>query len=281
MFSVIVLAALAGILNAAHPTFGTFALQAGDRKSSGHLVSAPLDASKRNERIDFWLTDERGATITRYRIDMTKYVHLIVISDDFESFAHVHPTLTPDGHFHIDHRFPRDGTYHVYADCEPEALGQQVFRFDLALGRAAAASSRDAAPTGTSADVDGYRVTLDRVSLKANADTKIAVHITKNGRLATDLHPYLGALAHAVFIDAGDLSYLHVHPAALGAAAMNMSGDMAGMHMDDAPLSDTAKSSAEMQLDAHVVRPGIYKLWLQFRGGGLLHVAPFVVNAAA
>jgi hypothetical protein len=35
-----------------------------------------------------------------------------------------------------------------------------------------------------------------------------------------DLHPYLGLLAHAIFIDRRDLTYTHVHPMALSGMAV-------------------------------------------------------------
>jgi hypothetical protein len=99
--------------------------------------------------------------------------------------------------------------------------------------------------------------------------------IAKGGKPATDLQPYLGGAAHAVFIGATDDSYVHVHPMA-GTDMSPMSMDMGEMK----DLPDSAKVNPAMML--HVVAPkaGRYKLWFQFRGGGQLYVAPFVLTAS-
>jgi hypothetical protein len=128
-------------------------------------------------------------------------------------------------------------------------------------------------------------VTLSATTVSAGRETDVTVHVLHDGQPARDLHPYLGALAHAVFLNARDLTYVHVHPAPLGAAGasamggMNM-GDMTGMGgMDMTPLPDTASSSPDMLLRVMLREPGTSKLWLQFRGGTELYVAAFVITA--
>jgi hypothetical protein len=232
--------------------------------------------------------------ITAFDVDMTKRLHLIAVGDDFVTFLHVHPTLAPNGHFTVVERFPKAGLYHVYADCVPHGHAQQVFRFDVTVGSPGARAARDVAPTGTVVSAGPYRVSLDRTTLDANGETHLVVHVRENGRPATDLHPYLGALAHAVFLNARDLTYVHVHPMKLGASggASDMGGmagmsgmsgmtgaSMPGMNTSAPPLPDSAVSSPDMLLHVAVHEPGTYKLWLQFRGGGALHVAPFVLTA--
>ena len=135
----------------------------------------------------------------------------------------------------------------------------------------------------TSSRVDGYTVTLSSLKLAAGRESSLDVHITAGGRPATDLHPYLGALAHAVFIDAADLSYVHVHPMPLDATESNgMAGmkGMAGMDGTAAVPAPSSISSPDMALHVRVLEPGTYKLWLQFDGGSGLHVASFVLTAA-
>ena len=266
---------------------GTFALQSGSARTNGHLNATQFGASPLRQRLDLWLTGSDGKTIRRYDVDMTKRLHLVIIGDDFQTFEHVHPTLAPDGHFSIVAAFPKAQAYHIYGDCEPTGIGQQVFRYDLAIGSGATAT-RDLVATGRSVLVDGYRVTLEGTRLRAGSETKVEVHVTKAGARARDLREYLGALAHAVFIDADDLSYAHVHPMALGGAKSDsMAGmdvskphDMADMPgMSASPIPDTVATSPDMVLHVRVLRPGTYKLWLQFRSTTGLHVAPFVLQA--
>ena len=280
--------ALALALTGAAPSglAGHFALATGAPRTAARLVASPVANDALARRLDIAYT-AGGNVVRRYDVDMTKLLHLIVVDDEFRSFAHVHPPLAPSGHFTIEHRFPHPGLYHVYADAAPAQIGQQVFRFDLPVGDARAAGARDVTPTGRNVAAGPYRVALDSTSLRAAGESVLRVRVTKNGKLANDLHPYLGALAHAVFLDAASLAYVHVHPLPPGGGAAvsgtarghDMPG-MPGMTMDAPALPPGATSSPVMLLHVAVARPGTYKLWLQFRGGSGLYVAPFVVRAS-
>jgi hypothetical protein len=46
-----------------------------------------------------------------------------------------------------------------------------------------------------------------------------------------------------------------------------------------ADLPENSISSPDMMLHISIKEPGTYKMWLQFRGGNQLYVAPFVVTA--
>jgi len=52
--------------------------------------------------------------------------------------------------------------------------------------------------------------------------------------------------------------------------------DMSKMTID---TPDSASSPPDMVLHVSVKEPGTYKLWLQFRGGNQLYIAPFVLVA--
>lgn len=268
---------------------GVFALQTGESRTEAHLVATQLGTSPLRQRLELWLTQNGSQTVSRYDVEMTKYLHLIAVSDDFGTFLHLHPTLDDDHHFRIDMQFPREGLYHVYADDEPGGIGQQVFRYDLRIG-SQPEQGRRIAPTGPRVTAGPYGVTLGTTRLSVGSENELTVRITRDGKPASDLHPYLGALAHAVFIDAGDLSYAHVHPMPLteptsldstmkgmpGMAEAGATGDA------DAPesLPDAADSSPDMMLHVLVREAGTYKLWLQFRGNDGLYAAPFVVIAS-
>jgi hypothetical protein len=76
-----------------------------------------------------------------------------------------------------------------------------------------------------------------------------------------------------VFLNSKDLSYVHVHPMAVGKMSMQH------MDMSGRGLPDNVASSPDMILYVELQEPGTYKLWLQFRGGGQIYVAPFVLTA--
>jgi hypothetical protein len=124
-----------------------------------------------------------------------------------------------------------------------------------------------------------YDVILSSNVLNVRGESRIAIHVLKNGKPAPDMQTYLGAAAHAVFLDARDLSYVHAHPMPLDPPGGATTMPMNGMPMSDAAMSSDVVPSAAMALHARVDEPGTYALWLQFRAGGQLHVAPFVVTA--
>lgn len=258
------------IASAAPVLHGAFALQGGVARTDGYLDAAP-GAGRNSWKLDFWMTRKNGGVpIRTYETDMTKLLHVIIVSGDFKTFIHVHPTFSSNGHFDLDQTLPRPGLYHIYSDGRPSGIGQQVFRFDLQAGKAAPAT-RDLSERNPVAQVDGYSVTLSSLSLESGSSADLGVRIAKGGKPATDVHPYLGALAHAVFLDADDLSYVHVHPVLPG---MVMGSASTTVYSNDEMLV-----SPNMLIHVMVSEPGTYKLWFQFHAGASLHVASFVLTA--
>jgi cytochrome oxidase Cu insertion factor (SCO1/SenC/PrrC family) len=211
--------------------------------------------------------------IRSFITDMTKLLHLVVVSDDLRDFQHVHPVLGPDGHFRLAIAFPRPALYHIYADATPQGHGHAVFRFDAAIGDVRPAA-RPATVSGETAHAGPYTVRLSAVSVPARQDVPLIIAVQRGAGLpAVDLHPYLGAYAHVVAVDIADLSYMHAHPMTPGAM------DMAGTGAMGAPLPDSAPVPATMTVHLDFPRPGLYRIWIQFRGGTGLYAAPFVVQA--
>lgn len=265
------------------PLRGTFALQGGTPRAAAYLIALQIGTNPLDRHLDTWMTPTDSPTAIRsYQIDMTKYLHMIAISDDFRTFLHIHPRLGADGHFLLDQAFPAPARYHIYIDAHPENLGQQVFRFDVDLGEPARPATRDLSETETTSTAGPYTVSISSNLLAAQNESKIVIHILKNGKPADDLHPYLGALAHAVFINSNDFSYVHAHPMPLSASNATGSDQVTMNSADTAmppPLPSSIISSPNMLLHVALREPGTYKLWLQFRGGTNLYVAPFVLTA--
>ena len=256
---------------------GEPSLQGYPVQTEGFLQATPLPGKPLEQRLDLWMTLSKSAVpIKHYQIEMTKAVHVVIVSDDFKTFLHIHPTLSTTGHFLITQQFPAPGTYFVYADALPNDLNHQVFRFKLNVGQPSPPSPRDLPKTGMGVETGPYEVDLSTVRIHSGRMEMVDVQVLENGKPAKDLHPYLGAPAHAVFLNAKDLSYVHVHP--MGADMMNMSMDMS-KPMPEIP--ENAPVSADMMLHIGLREPGTYKLWLQFRGAGdKLYVATFTILAS-
>lgn len=208
--------------------------------------------------------------ILNYAVEMQRTMHMIVVRDDFATFAHLHPAFnTTTGTFDNSFTKQPNHRYYVYADSTPVGMSQQVFRFTIESDGPLANDKPSLVASPTAAIAGPYTVTLTKTALSAGTPAEIDVTIDKGGHPAGDLGAYLGAASHVVFINTSTLQYVHVHPIAgnatsgKGTIEMNMSGTGPHQHMHVPALP-----------------AGYYKMWLQFRGAGYkIYTVPFTIAA--
>lgn len=223
---------------------------------------------------------ETGEPITAFDPELTQELHVISVDSAFSTFIHEHAEQsTADGRFHVDMRFPEPGLYHVYTDAAPSGLGQQVLRFDLQVesDRPASLPSPELETADVLSTAAGpYTVEIDVSQLHAGQESLLALRVSKDGRPADDLEPYLGVPAHAVFIAAEDLAYVHAHATD---PDPTLEAD-SHQHGHGGHGSHDAQEPGASALSLHVTppAPGVYGLWIQFMGGGEVQTAPFVVS---
>lgn len=219
-----------------------------------------------------------GRPITNYDLDLTKELHLLATNASRSVFIHEHgERVGPDGRFRIKVRFPAPGLYQVYADALPAGLGQQVLRFKVPVDGPTA--ERRAAPAD--GEAGPYKVVLETAGLREGADGTLRLKILRNGKPATDLAPYLGVAAHAVFVGE-DFSYVHAHAGQGSAKSHSGHGGHGSGHGHGHSAPAGAGQKVEAALDVHVTPPkaGSYVLWVQFIGGGEVRTARFTVEVA-
>ena len=275
---------LVAALSFSAPLVGTFALVDGTPKVAAEMR---VQQTPTKTMLDIFQTQGQSTKpILKYDLDMTKLMHLVIISDDFSQFMHLHPAFNAKtGHFTI--ALPLDPTrqYIAYVDTMPSGDGQQVFRFLLPAQQTAEMAVPAGQPTNrpifastpspTATTAGPYTVKIQATTIAANVREAVNLTIERNGRPASDLHPYLGAAAHAVFIDTANLGYIHLHPMIKGAKSdmdMSMPGSMS-MKDEGGP----AKSGPQMVMDVPDLPVGTYKMWLQFEGGSKLYTAAFTI----
>lgn len=214
-------------------------------------AGAPID-------LRFRIIGADGKPVTDYRPAHGKELHLIVAPRDLSTFQHLHPTRAADGTWRTSAALPAAGEYRVFADFTPAAASEGL---TLGADLHAAGDLRPVPPaaTGRTVTVDGYRVTLTG-DLTPGRSTRLSLAVAKDGRPVTDLQPYLGAYGHLVALRAGDLAYLHVHPD-------GEPGDAGTEPGPDITFTTTAPSR------------GGYRLFLDFRHGGVVRTAAFTVTA--
>lgn len=205
----------------------------------------------------FRVLDGAGRPVTDYARTHEKELHLIVVRSDGADFQHVHPTLdAATGTWSIPWTWTDAGSFRVYAD------------FATRSG-SAATLTRTVEVAGTYAPVvpqpsrvsviDGYTVSLDG-DLTGGSTKALTLAVSRDGAPVRDLQPYLGAFGHLVALRQGDLAFLHVHPE----GAMPAAGDLGG---------------PDITFQAAAPSAGRYLLYLDFKAGGVVRTATFVLDA--
>ena len=255
------------------PQVGQWALRGVQPQIVGKLSATALSNGTQLDITQY--RRDSHALITDYALDRMKLMHLIIVRADFREFIHVHPALHA-GHFRILVALSSGERYYAFADSTPAGIGQQVVRLTLKAGEPPPVQTTKVAASLPQVAAGPYVVHLTRTIVPVAQPITLPVTITRHGRLASDLQPYLGAAAHVVVVATSDLSYIHVHPMAHG-QKMAMSGT-GGMSMPDMKPSERVNPHLDLELPP-LTHPGAYKMWLQFRGGGALYVAPFTIVA--
>jgi hypothetical protein len=237
---------------------GIFALDGVPQQVAGELIATPTEsATDLKLDISFHRVHEQNA-LKRYEAELSNEMHVIAVSDDLTVMLHHHVAHVIDGHGQDRMRFPKPGLYHIYVDAAPKTIGQQVMRFDLVVGDDPATPllSRPLGTPETEVTSGLYTLTFDTLELSAGHPTMLDLKISEMGRPAHDLHPFLGVAAHIIMIGADTLNYIHVHP----------------MDMDDSEGADPSS----LQFHMTALKPGLYRLWVQFIGGRTVYAVPFV-----
>lgn len=194
------------------------------------------------------------SVVRRFSIVHERPMHLFVVGDGLEYFAHEHPAPQRDGVFMIDVTLPKPGPYMAIAEFLPEGATPQIFQQVFTTGEAfarPASPALDVAPK----TVDGVRVSLDASKVKAGDVQPLAFRFedAASGAAITDLEPYLGASAHLLVVPVDLSEAIHGHPV----------DDVHGPALSFAPL---------------IPRAGRYKVWIQFQRGGRVSTTAFVIE---
>jgi hypothetical protein len=232
-------------------------LPGGLASSKDGYTFTPADATPEPGRFSFTITGPDGKPVTGYDVEHEKKLHLIVVRRDTAGFQHVHPEMAPDGTWSVPLTLPAAGSYRAFADFTPTGGKGMTLGTDLSV----AGNYQPAvyAPNRT-ARVDGYTVQLTG-DLTAGKASPLELVVSRAGVPVTDLQPYLGAYGHLVALREGDLAYLHVHP-------------------EGAPGDGKTAPGPQVKFAAEVPSAGTYRLFLDFRHGGVVRTAEFTLTTA-
>ncbi|MFI7076271.1 hypothetical protein ACIBO1_03130 [Micromonospora sp. NPDC049903] len=252
--------------------------QGGHDENAGHDDKAGHDAGAAGHLPGGLLVSERGYTlvpveapagefafritgpdsrpVTGYDVVHDKPMHLIVARRDLSGFRHVHPELTPDGTWRVATPLTAPGVWRAFADFTPTGGEPLTLGVDVTVpGTLTERPLPAPAPTAT---VDDYTVTLDGTPQPGRSST-LTLTVERDGVPVTDLEPYLGAYGHLVALRQGDLAYLHVHP-------------------EGVPDDGRTEPGPRVSFATEFPSAGAYRLYLDFRHGGVVRTAEFTVH---
>jgi hypothetical protein len=230
--------------------------------------------------ISFTVEMPSGKPLTSYRTGGGPHtgVHLIIVRDDLAYIIHEHPPVGPGGLLRQSVMFPAPGPYHVLVDIYPKLPGV-LPNFQLARSVDVAGAYHPVKLPSYRADVvvDGYHFAMaPHPTLHAIQAEFVNVEVTDpQGRKVTFV-PWFGALAHAIFFQAGSLYYFHTHICAPG--ALNC-GTLAGVTASRVTGQSTAPGS--LRIGVLLAVPGTWRRFLQMKLGGRVITAPYTLTVGS
>jgi len=224
-------------------------------------IEYPLEISQSPERLRAGdtatltlrvLNPETKASVKQFEIVHEKLIHLFVISENLEFFAHIHPTAQPDGSFQQKVRLPYGGMYRLLADFYPSGSVPQ-----LAVGTIFAAGQNTPAhlvPSLAPCKSANLTAALRLEPEQPIAGLEAKLFFTLNP--STGLQPYLGAWAHMLAASADLIDLLHIHPF-------------------------LADGKPTMQFNVIFPRTGLYRIWAQFQRENTVNTTVFTIPVRA
>ncbi len=198
-----------------------------------------------------------GAAVRHFQIIHEKPIHLFVVSEDLEYFAHEHPVLGPDGIFRHTTLLPKPGTYKVLADFMPEGGTPQLI--SRIITTAGYTRSLDAGMAKPAADLSPKRSENLEVELVLDPPQPIAGKKTMlffKLKPAVGFEPYLGAWGHLLAASNDLIDTIHTHPIY---------------------VTDPAPGEKQVQFNLFFPREAIYRVWVQFQREGKVNTVNFTI----
>lgn len=245
-----------------------------DIKTDPERVSAESSTN-----ILFSLKDHGGEPIKELSVHHDRILHVIIASQDFSVFAHIHPEdfgpITPEmkkfARYPVRFTFPKAGRYIIAIDfAVKKQLISKHFLVDVAGEPKMGFPTMDLSREKRFGDLD---VTLASMPerIKAGKEVMLSCLFKKNGESVTGLEPYLSAPMHLAIISSDLTHFMHTHGEVPG---------MATMDHDAHHMKMTVPDKFGPTVEIHVVFPakGLYQIYGQVGHQGKVIVISFMVE---
>lgn len=205
--------------------------------------------------LSLMLHEKDGTMLKDFEVVHEEKVHLIIVRDGLDQFAHLHPDIDAGGNMTVRYTFPTGGTYRLYADYKPAGKPQATATAVLKVSGDVPPAQELKVNVPGRVEGNGLRADVTVEDVRPGPGTRVAFALSDPaGKPIADLEPYMGAMGHLVVISADGTEYVHAHPA------------------------DGKGPTGTVAFEAHFAKPGTYKGWGQFKRDGKVGVVPFVLK---
>jgi hypothetical protein len=227
----------------------------------------------------FSIKDHSGKPIQELSIHHDRILHVVIASQDFSVFAHIHPEdfgpITPEmkkyAKYPVRFTFPKAGRYIIAIDfAVKEHLISKHFLLDVAGEPKMGFPTRDLSREKRFGDLD---VTLASMPerITAGKEVMLSCLFKKNGESVTDLEPYLSAPMHLAIISNDLTFFMHTHGEVPGMPSMGHDAHHMKMAVPD-------KFGPTVEIHAVFPAKGLYQIFGQVGHQGKVIVISFMVE---
>lgn len=234
--------------------------------------------------------------------DHGKLMHMFLIRDDLDAFAHLHPVRLDSSSFRQPLPPLPHGTYRLFADVLHESGFTQTLvdtvRIPPALDPGQGLDPDDswlAVPPAADDEVvlaDGSRMVWERGNAPLVAGQELELRFSVHGAASdtATLEPYMGMLAHAAVTRDDGAVFVHLHP--MGTVSMAAHQLFEQRARGDTVRDDSGNLVLRPAAEAHTQhaatvtfpyefpQPGRYRIWVQVKRKGIVLTGLFDTDIA-
>ncbi|MDB4978466.1 MAG: putative secreted protein [Candidatus Peribacteria bacterium] len=230
----------------------------------------------------FSVRDSAGKPVTDLSRDHDRILHIIVISQDFGVFNHVHvedqTSVTADmkqrATFPLAYTFPRAGEYMVAVDA---TVRSQLIRklFYVSVSGSTHVVTQAQPDFSRTKELHGYTIALTAPAhIRAGKPVDMAYHMERDGKPVTSLQPYLSAAMHLAVLDTTLRQFQHTH----GYLLPNFPDNLLATPAEK--LHGYLPDSFGPDIHVTVAFPvaGTYAVFAEFNDKGVIHPVKFLLK---
>lgn len=234
------------------------------------------------EQITLSLKEVGGEPATLF-VDMEKYVHLVIISKDQSTFAHIHAKETPEeiqhSTFSFDYTFPKAGEYMVSVDyAHGVTLASKQFIVQV---EGVATQNVQVIEYPSKGVFDGYEVSLAHALPVVGEVETLRYVVTKDGKEVTNLEQYLSAAMHISVVKNDFSAFMHLHGEIHASGTPSVPSTVRNgkiVHSMAAMMNVPLQFGPNIEAHTIFPSPGVYTVWGEFKVGGKVIPTAFTLR---